>query len=75
MNMALQNLMGDVSVDSTEYINISDLDSPPVITFCPRQPINMRKLFEWGWMSGSGFIVLRINADLLMQGILSQVKS
>ena len=37
MTVAFNNLRSDATVDSTEYISISDLDSPPVITFCPRQ--------------------------------------
>ena len=46
---ALNKLMGDETVDSTAYIPISDLESPPIITFCPIQPESMYKLAELGY--------------------------
>ena len=49
MHVALENLMSDDTVDSSEYIQISDLDSPPVITFCPRQKLNSEKVDELGY--------------------------
>ena len=49
MNIALHNLMGEETVDSTEYIPISDLEAPPVITICPRQREDKQKLKESSW--------------------------
>ena len=66
--VALNNLKSKATVDSTEYVQISDLDSPPVITFCPRQPINEGRLMEWGWGA-----ILRINVNFLMQGKIPQL--
>ena len=66
MNVALDNLLSDVSVDSTEYVQISELEHPPIITFCPRQPINEIKLVQYGW----GFVFMKMNVGLLMQGII-----
>ena len=51
MILALARLMGDATVDSTEYISISDLDSPPVITFCSNQGADYRALIELGYWS------------------------
>ena len=52
LNVALHHLMGEETVDSTDYIPISDLDPPPVISFCPRQKEDKMKLKEWGWYWG-----------------------
>ena len=41
--------MSKATVDSTEYIPISDLNSPPIITFCPKQAENRILLFKWGY--------------------------
>ena len=49
INVALDNLMSKATVDSTEYIPISDLNSPPIITFCPKQAENRILLFKWGY--------------------------
>ena len=49
LKVALNNLMSDATVDSTEYIPISKLDSPPVITLCPRQGIDEAKIVELGY--------------------------
>ena len=49
MNTALHHLMNEETVDSTEFISISDLESPPVITFCPRQGENKELLEEYGY--------------------------
>ena len=57
VNTALYNVMSDDTVDSTEYINISNLESPPVITVCPRQSINKQILQEWGY-KGHAYILL-----------------
>ena len=46
LSIALNNLIDNKAVDSTEYISIADLDSSPVITFCPRQGENHQKLEE-----------------------------
>ena len=46
---AFYHLMSEATVDSTEYISISDLDSPPLITICPRQELNWQTTEEWGW--------------------------
>ena len=50
MRTALHQILSQETVDSTDYIKISDLDSPPVITFCPRQiDIYKKDLGEWGY--------------------------
>ena len=46
ITVALHKLMSDSTVDSSEYIPISQLTSPPVITFCPRKQIDSKKLNE-----------------------------
>ena len=43
--------MSDFIDPATEYISISDLDSPPVITLCPRQEYDSKLLGEWGYSS------------------------
>ena len=48
---ALHHLLGWETVDSTEHILVSHLDSPPVLTFCPRQDKNIEKFYEYGYMS------------------------
>ena len=54
---ALCRLMSNDVVDLTEDVPISDLDSPPVITVCPRQPVNEQQLRYWGYISGVGFLM------------------
>ena len=50
--------MGVETVDSTENILISDLDSPPVITLCPRQEYDYEILDEWGnWFVDISFFL------------------
>ena len=49
INTALHHLINKNTVDSTEHISISELDSPPVITICPRQKQNTEKLAEYGY--------------------------
>ena len=44
VKVALENLIGKETVDSSEYIKISELESPPVITFCPRQGEDFGKI-------------------------------
>ena len=51
MNTALHNLMSNETVDSTEYIPISELDPLPVLTFCPRQKVNTQRIHEFGYSS------------------------
>ena len=58
IKVALDNLMSENTLDSTENIHISDLDSTPVITFCPRQGEDTNKLDEWGFW----------NLNLLIRG-------
>ena len=61
INVALDNLMSNATVDSTKDIPISDLDSPPVITFCPRQEYDYEILDEWGnWFVDISFFSLRL---------------
>ena len=48
MNSALYQLMSEKSLDSTEYIPISELKSPPVITFCPRQTFGRLTEYDEG---------------------------
>ena len=54
VHTALTQVLSGDTVDSTEYIPISKLDPPPIITFCPRQTIinnlimNEQKYKEWG---------------------------
>ena len=40
--VALENVMSESTVDSTENIPISNLDPLPLITFCPRQEIDLK---------------------------------
>ena len=49
IKVALVKLMSNGTVDSTEYISISELDSPPVITFCPTQGVDWNALYKWGY--------------------------
>ena len=49
LNTALQHLMDEGTVDSTDVISISDLEAPPVVTFCPRQGAWYEKLAELGY--------------------------
>ena len=49
LNTALQHLQSNDTVDSTEFIPISELDQPPVITFCPGQGSNLTRLAEYGY--------------------------
>ena len=51
MKVALDQLMGNETIDSSEHIPISDLEFPPVITFCPRQGENSKVLEDWGYKS------------------------
>lgn len=53
MNTALHQILSIDTVDSTEYIPISQLNPPPVITFCPRQGYDEDKLFELGYFDSS----------------------
>ena len=55
MMIALENLMSNATVDSTEYIPISDLKSPPLITFCPRQEQNLTTLKKHGYLDINHF--------------------
>ena len=50
MNIALHHLMSVDTVDSSEYIPISDLDSPPVITICPMLKQDVKPLNDLGYM-------------------------
>ena len=61
--------MSNDAVDSTEYIPISDLESPPIITLCPRQGY-YSKLLEWrGYASIKDFLLgndkIRNNCNFL----------
>ena len=47
--VALRHLVSETTVDSTEYISIADLDTPPVVTICPRQPVDEEKLKDLGY--------------------------
>ena len=61
MNVALHNLMSNETIDSTKDIPISNLDSLPVITFCPRQQVNAPKIDELGYGSGGdSFSIMNI---------------
>ena len=46
---ALCRLMSNAVVDLTEDVPISDLNSPPIITVCPRQPVDHQKLVDLGY--------------------------
>ena len=49
---AWKQLISKPILDKTEYFPITDLDNPPIITFCPKQPImNKSKelLKKWGY--------------------------
>ena len=52
--VALKNLKDDATVDSTEYIQVSDLDTPPTITFCPRQRVERQILIGLGYENWYG---------------------
>ena len=39
MKVALHNLMSEATVDTTEYIPISELETPPILTLCARQAV------------------------------------
>ena len=62
LHVALEHLLSIQTVDSTEYIPISDLESPPIITFCPRQVEDEKSLWELGYF----------NTENLMQGNIRQ---
>ena len=64
MKVALDNLMSNATVDSTEYIPISDLEAPPIITICPRQREDQQKLKQSSW----GYFE---SIENLLQGILN----
>ena len=49
MKVAFENVLSNATADSTEYISISELDSPPVITFCPNQGIESASLDALGY--------------------------
>ena len=56
LNTALHHLMNVETVDLTEYIPISELDPPPVITLCPRIWGNSKILTNYGYKDMSALI-------------------
>ena len=75
MKTALENLMSEPTVDSTEHISIMNLEAPPVITICPRQPITeetKQQLIELGYRSKNQvsdlFKGVTSNIELFMKG-------
>ena len=52
ISIAWKKLISKPTVDKTEYISITDLESPPIMTFCPRQhimDISKKQLRKWGY--------------------------
>ena len=62
--------MSKATVDSTEYIPITDLDSPPVITLCPRQEYDEEKLKEWGYCRSYFFCIWNCECNLFIESFL-----
>ena len=50
LKVALEQLIGKETVDSSENIKISELETLPVITFCPRQGPDLAKLRDFGYL-------------------------
>ena len=46
---ALNHLLSEATVDSTQYIPISHLKYPPLLTICPRQEKTWKNIEDWGW--------------------------
>ena len=57
MRTAIKQIMSQETVDSTEYIQISDLNPPPAITFCPRQALNFLNAEEMGLGSDEASVI------------------
>ena len=53
MKVALNHLFSNATVDSTEFIPVSEV-TPPIITFCPRQQVDAQQLNELGYASRIG---------------------
>ena len=66
LNIALYHLLREDTVDSSEYIPISEMDSPPIITFCPRQGADSQKMFGLGY--GKHWYGITYSVDDLLQG-------
>ena len=66
LNTALDHLLREDTVDTSEYVSISDMDSPPIITFCPRQGANSQKMFGLGY--GKHWYGITYSVDDLLQG-------
>ena len=54
--IAVNSLRNPPIVDSTETLNIADVD-PPLITFCPLNQFNETKLREFGYYENSGILM------------------
>ena len=50
LTTALNKLLSDATVDSSEEVPISDLEYPPLITICPRQEKQWQSIKEWGYI-------------------------
>ena len=55
-SVALSNLMDPPVVDSTEKLNIHDID-PQLITICPLDQFNLNKLNQFGYKSPEDFLM------------------
>ena len=65
MNIALHSLKEKVTVDSTEDVPISELETPPVITFCPQQEVDLDTLNEWGYFKVRNLLTGTFDSELL----------
>ena len=64
MRVAIENLKSNATADSTENISISDINTSPVITFCPKQGADFDVLKEFGYTRYYG----DTESNSLMQG-------
>ena len=49
LTTALNKLLSDATVDSSEEVPISELEYPPLITICPRQGKEWKSVEKWGY--------------------------
>ena len=69
MTVAVHNLMSNATVDTTEYIPISELETIPLITICSRQTNShyekdleelIQKTDKFGYLSESNILSGRV---------------
>ena len=66
LNITLYHLLREDTVDTSEYIAISEMDSPPIITFCPRQGADSQKMHGLGY--GKHWYGITYSVDDLLRG-------